>query len=84
MGVQQTSILAWLDVQPKLSNKQKEVMEALEEIQPADNRMLAKHLRWEINTITPRVNELRKKNRIERAYVGEGASGKLVNFWQVV
>lgn len=59
--IQDTSERAFVrEVVPTLSERHQRVMEALEE-GPATNTELASRLGWPINTVTPRVHELRKK-----------------------
>lgn len=80
--MQQTSILAYTEVKPKLGQKQAEVLEAIEQIAPASNRMIARHLGWEINSVTPRVLELRVKGKVVQAYIGTERSGRKAIFWK--
>ena len=47
MGIAITSRLAYDSVQ-ELSNKQAEVLEKIEELQPCSNKEIAKALNWEI------------------------------------
>lgn len=63
--MQQTSIETYFNhVKPKLGERQRAVLEAIEELEPCTNKQLARHLQWEINSITPRVLELRKLNKV--------------------
>lgn len=83
MSVTQTSMEAYFNnVKPNLNNKQFLVMEALEEIFPANNKELAKHLNWAINSVTPRVLELRKKKQVVIAYVARDESGRSSTYWK--
>lgn len=83
MAVTQTSMLSYFnEVQPKLGKNQQLVLEALEEIFPATNKQIAKHLGWEINSITPRVGELRTKKKVVKAFVGKDESGRSAIFWK--
>jgi predicted ArsR family transcriptional regulator len=79
----QTSLEAYFtEVQPKLGKNQQLVLEALEDIFPATNKQLAKHLGWEINSITPRIKELREKKKVVKAYIAKDESGRSATFWQ--
>jgi predicted ArsR family transcriptional regulator len=79
----QTSLEAYFnEVQPKLGRNQKLVLEALEDIFPATNKQIAKHLGWEINSITPRILELRAKGKVVKAYVAKDESGRSATFWK--
>lgn len=55
---QTTSRSAYEAVAPFLGLKQKEVYEAFQKLGPSTNREIAEYLHWEINRVTPRVNEL--------------------------
>ena len=80
--LQQTSILAYRSVE--INKNQKLVLEALEEIYPATNKQIAKHMGWEINSVTPRMLELRseKLNKVVEAYKRKDAGGRLAIFWK--
>ena len=83
--IQQTSLLAYREiVDGKLGRNQKLVLEALEEIAPASNKQIAAHMNWPINSVTPRMLELRgqKLNKVVRAYVGKDASGRQAIYWK--
>lgn len=60
MSVQDTSLLSWIDLQLSIGDRQATVHCALAELGKATNKQLARHLGWEINSVTPRVHELRK------------------------
>jgi predicted transcriptional regulator len=60
-----TSILAYESIIESLGKRQIEVLKVLKQIEPANNRIIAQSMRKPINTITPRVNELRKKGLIK-------------------
>ena len=60
MTVQDTSAQAYYAVLQTLGYKQEMVYLKLKEIGNATNNELKQALGWEINTVTPRVNELRK------------------------
>lgn len=81
--MQQTSLEAYFNVvKPNLNNKQQLVMEALEEIFPANNKQIAAHLKWPINSVTPRVLELRKKKQVVIAYVAKDDTGRSSTYWK--
>lgn len=59
MAVQDTSLIAYFgEVLPNLGNKQREALEAFTKKEEFTNAELAEFLRWPINTVTPRTNEL--------------------------
>ena len=69
--MQDTSLSAFVAIQPRLPKKQKEVFRILQEAtaQGVDmtNYELAKALHWQINCVTGRVNELVKMGLVARA-----------------
>lgn len=79
--MQQTSLQAYYtDVKPKLNSKQSEVYRAIEEYGPITNKQLAEVMKRPVNTITPRVLELRSKNSIVMCYIGDDG-GRKANYW---
>lgn len=61
MSVTDTSKLAYASkVRPTLGLRQQQVLEAMKLREDWSNTELSKELNWPINTVTPRVNELRK------------------------
>lgn len=68
MTVQETSLLAYREIQPRLGEKQAEVLKVLRAARDTrldfTNCELALLLDWPINTIVPRVFELRKKGLV--------------------
>lgn len=80
--MQQTSLLAFREAKTRLNKTQSMVYEALEDISPATNKMVAKHLGWEINSITPRMLELRGKHKVIEAFKGRDITGRTAIFWK--
>ena len=63
--IQETSLIAYEKVCENLTRRQMEVYNIFKRLRfPVTNAELAKVMGWQINTITPRVLELRKKNMI--------------------
>lgn len=65
-----TSLFAYhTEVKPNLSSKQEKVLEAFHTSTAADmtNAELAQVLKWPINTVTPRTNELVKKGKLRES-----------------
>lgn len=80
--IQQTSLLAYLgEVRPKLNNSQQMVLEVLEQIYPANNKQIARHIGWSINSVTPRVLELRKAGRVQVVKIDKDESGRSSMFY---
>lgn len=69
MSVQQTSLNAYKEMKDKIGTRQKEVLEEIRRMQnqgkDTTNMELSYSLNREINTITPRVLELRKAGKVE-------------------
>lgn len=86
MTVAQTSFFAYRDLAKSntLSAKRQAVYDAIEANQPVCNQQLAQILGWEINRVTPRVNELRHlmKLRLHSKQIYK-PTGKTVMFWEV-
>lgn len=82
MSIAITSRLAYDSVQ-ELSNKQAEVLEKIEELQPCSNKEIAKALNWEINRVTSRVNELAKKGLIKSEKMARNNIGRLEKLWEI-
>lgn len=61
-SVRDTSLMAWMEVQSSLGEKQGLVFAALKAFGPMTNMELASHLGWSINRVTPRVLELRNES----------------------
>lgn len=81
--MQQTSLQAyWSLSKPDINKRQQQVLEALEEIAPANNRQVSEHSRIPINVTTPRMGELVKKKLVEIAYIGKDISGRQTIYWK--
>lgn len=64
MGVQVTSLISYYEVLNTLGKRQKEVLLAMKKLKCANNLMVSRYLNLPINSITPRMQELRKKGII--------------------
>jgi predicted ArsR family transcriptional regulator len=79
--VQQTSLQAYFnEVKPKLNQKQHEVYRAFEEYGPCTNKQLAEITGKPVNTITPRVLELRTKGFLVDCFVADDG-GRPAHYW---
>lgn len=85
MTVASTSINAYrTEVLPSLGERQKCVYEELTKAHDLTNSELASRLNWPINTITPRVHELRKEGLvIEETKRKCRVTGRTVSAWSV-
>ncbi len=63
--VSETSREAFAAIEPTLGERQQQVLEAIEKLKEASNYQIALYLKWDINRVTGRVTELRKKGLIE-------------------
>jgi DNA-binding MarR family transcriptional regulator len=64
--IQKTSLLAYLDVIPELGERQAEVFRIINVFQPISNKEIATVMNMPINSITPRVFELREKGLVKK------------------
>lgn len=85
-NVTQTSIDAFKSIQKELGRRHLEVYETIKKIGPCNNLMVAKYLNLPINSVVPRVNELRnQKKLVGYAFTSKCPfTGRNSNFWKVV
>ena len=69
-NVQVTSVISFYAVLNELGERQKEVLIALKNLKVANNLMIAQYLNLPINSITGRMNELRKKGIVIYHHTG--------------
>ena len=81
--ISQTSLDAYSTIND-LGKKQQIVYETIEELGGATNEQISRHLGWQINRVTGRVNELYKLNMLEVTGVRPNVSGKSAKVWSVV
>ena len=62
--IQQTSLESYEALIPILSEHQQTVLEVIQSHPGMSNHDIARFLNWEINCVTPRVNELRDKRMV--------------------
>ena len=82
MSIAYTSRAAYASLD-NINNKQSEVLAKIEEIQPCSNKQIARALKWEINRVTGRVNELAKKGIIKSERMARNSVGRLEKLWEV-
>lgn len=58
--IQETSLQAYEEIKEELGQRQKLVLNAIRELESANNRIISQYLRLPINSVTPRVKELRE------------------------
>jgi predicted transcriptional regulator len=84
MTVDQTSILAYDHIKPHLGIKQNIVYDTIKNHPYVSNEDISNILGWRINTVTPRVKELREYGSVMRGGYGiSKRTGKKVNLWIV-
>lgn len=76
-----TSREAYQAVKPKISNHQKVVLDVIKLNGAITNEGISFALGWPINTVTPRVNELRHKGLIGEEGRGVNNSGHSAKLW---
>jgi predicted ArsR family transcriptional regulator len=82
--MQDTSTQAYDSIRDSLNEKQRIIRSVLLRVGPMSNAQLATVLRWPINTVTPRIHELRKLDVIEDAgTVVSRTTGRKVHVWKL-
>ena len=81
----QTSILNYRTlVQPKLTEREKWVLEAIEELAPCSNEQVAEYLGVPVNVTSGRFTGLRNKKHIEKVRRGFNKQGRMVDYYRPV
>lgn len=85
MSVQDTSLQAYFgEVILTLGDRQKQVLAAFTKKEDFTNAELAEFLNWPINTVTPRTNELVKKQMVVEGDRRKcKVTGRMVIAWQL-
>ncbi len=65
--MQDTSLEAYKNLE-RLGDKQRKVYEVIRFFDYATNSMIAEHLNWSINRVTPRCKELREMGFVEESF----------------
>jgi predicted ArsR family transcriptional regulator len=82
MSIQDTSLHSWYELQSKLGDRQKKVLDEIRK-EPSTNAEIAARLEWPINCVTPRCKELREMGLVEDAgKVKCKATGRTAHLWQ--
>lgn len=78
-----TSLLAYAEVLENLGERQEQVFEVIRRLRSCNNLMIQKELGLPINSITPRVNELRELGvvRLHKRDICP-YTGRKVKFWK--
>jgi len=64
-GLRTTSLLAYAKALENLGERQMQVLVVIDKLEPCNNLMISNSSGLPINTVTPRVNELKKKGLIK-------------------
>ena len=85
MNIQQTSLFAFYnEVKPTLGHRQKVIYEAFGTRENFTNSEMSAYLNWPINTVVPRVNELRKVGLVRQSGIRTcKVTGRNVIAWEV-
>jgi len=82
-GIQQTSLDAYESIVHELGDRQLQVYNALKTLGPSTNKMISAHLKLPINSITPRMLELREMKLVGVAFVSKDGARNAV-FWKII
>lgn len=83
MTIRDTSLDAYKSIKKELGKRQQQVLEVIHYYGEANNLMISKKLGIPINSITPRVNELRKMGMVIEAYKDKCPYTKRVSiYWR--
>lgn len=82
--VQTTSIISLYSILDELGDRQKEVLVCLKHIQPCNNLMISRYLNLPINSITPRIKELREKGLVIKHHTGACPITKRASIYWVI
>jgi len=81
--IQNTSLLAYFEIQASLGAKQRLILDLFLKHGPMTNKMVAKKSNLPINSVTPRVKELRELEYIEYSDTIIQLNGRKAILWQV-
>lgn len=83
--IQQTSLEAYKAIIPELAEKQKIVFDVIYKHPGMSNYDISQYLGWRINSVTPRVNELRELGFVDlHSFKEDSITHRTVMTWEVV
>jgi hypothetical protein len=83
--ITETTLMSWIALQPSISRKQRAVYQVISAFGPIDNVGVSRALGWPINTVTPRVLELRKSGLvIPHDYATSQETNRSVTRWKTI
>jgi len=74
--VRPTSLLAFADALEHIGLRQRQVLIAIDSLEPCNNFQISQHLNLPINVITPRCQELRKMGLVKESHIGIDSTTK--------
>ena len=81
--MRETSLLAYAEALEHLGENQQQVLITMRLLKTANNQMIAEKLGWQINSITPRVKELRDKKLAQVAFTAPDLfTGRKTIYWK--
>lgn len=80
---QDTTLDAYNSIREHLNEKQRKIRYVLQKFGPMDNEAIARALEWPINTVTPRVKEMRELGDVVEAGYTTTRSGRKAHLWQL-
>jgi predicted transcriptional regulator len=81
--LQDTTIQAYDSIRAHLNEKQRKVRYVLQKFGAMDNESIAKWLEWPINTVTPRIKEMRDLGEVIEAGYTTTKSGRKAHLWKL-
>jgi DNA-binding MarR family transcriptional regulator len=82
--IQQTTLEAWNSIQANMNKRQAEVYAAIRVMGGATNLQVSRFLGLPINSVTPRVQELRKLGEIQEGEIVIQETGRSAIRWVVI
>lgn len=84
VGVASTSCAALegMMTRNELSDRRRDVLDAIIDLGKATNEDIAEHLSWKLNRVTGRTTELHKMGFVEVAGIGRSRAGNSSKLWR--
>jgi len=84
MVSQQTSLMAYSEIKMELGERQEEVYNLIKSLGSVNNMIIARRLALPINSVTPRVYELRELGLVEKDCMRACPISKRITwFWRI-
>ena len=83
--IQQTSLEAYKAILPRLSETQEIIFNVIKDHKGMSNHDISRFIGWEINTVTPRVNELRDLRMVDCYRIKvDRVTGRKCMTWEII